>query len=288
MPRDFETGDLRSFVATVRAGSITRGAAVLGLTQPAVSQRIQRLERAAGEPVIIRETRGARVTPAGETLLAYAERVLALHDEARAALGGRTDDATGRRTVGLLDDLAITTLPAVLADFAALHPHVDLEVLIAPAATLRALADQGAVDLTLGDPTIMNDASVRWRRQVALEWVAAPAFDPSTDPLPLVLFSPPCSWRQPALDGLSRHGRRWRVAFQSTSVHAVQAAIAAGIGIGALLANNVPPTARRLSPRHDLPPAPLVDLAISRRAGTDADGALDSLERLLHRATASS
>ena len=136
----------------------------------------------------------------------------------------------------------------------------------------------------VGDPSVMPDASVRWRRRVPLEWACAPALDLLLDPLPLVLFSLPCEWRQPVLDALNRHGRQWRIAFQSTSVHAVQAAISAGIGVGALLAGNIPGTALRPSGRHDLPAAPTVEIAISRRAGTDLDPALDSLERLLRRA----
>ncbi|WP_331767080.1 LysR substrate-binding domain-containing protein [Embleya sp. NBC_00896] len=96
-----------------------------------------------------------------------------------------------------------------------------------------------------------------------------------------MLFSQPCQWRQPALDALDRHGRHWRIAFQSTSVHAVQAAVSAGIGVGALLPGNLPPGAVRLSAQHGLPSAPTVDIAISRRADTDTDAALVSLERLL-------
>jgi DNA-binding transcriptional LysR family regulator len=284
MDSPFEIADLRAFSATVRAGSITRAAAVLQLSQPTVSQRLQRLERAARERLLTRERRGARITPAGESLLAYAERILALHDEARASLGGPGAGPAGRRSVGLLEDVAITTLPTALADFAALHPGIDLEVIIGPAATLRPLADGGRLDLTLGDPAIMAGPAVRWRRQVPLAWVGAPALDPRRDPLPLVLFSPPCRWRQPLLDTLSRHGRRWRVAFESTSVHAVQAAVAAGIGVSALLSGNIVAGMLRLSAAHGLPAAPLVDLAVSRRPGTEADQAISSLERLLTRA----
>jgi DNA-binding transcriptional LysR family regulator len=282
MATDFEITDLRSFVAAVRAGSITRGALALGLTQPAVSQRIQRLERAAGERILIRDTRGTRATQAGEKLLAYAERMLALHDEARVSLS-RHSEPSGRRTVGLLEDLAISALPAVLADFAALHPHIDLEVVTGSAAMLRRLTQRGRLDLVFGDPTVTTDASQRWRRQVPLVWACAPAFDPLVDPLPLVLFSQPCQWRQPVLDAISHHGRPWRIAFQSTSVHAVQTAILACIGVGALLTSNVPVTALRPTQRHNLPPAPRVDIAISRRAGTESDTAIDSLQRLLQR-----
>ncbi|MFI6323515.1 LysR family transcriptional regulator [Nonomuraea sp. NPDC050556] len=278
---DFQIADLRSFAATVRAGSITRAAAALQLSQPAVSQRIQRLEQAAGERILVRDSQGARPTPAGEKLLAYAERLLVLHDEARESVNGRAASA-GRRTIGLLEDLAITALPTALADFAALHPLVDLEVVIGSAATLRRLADRGRLDLALGDPAAMSEAALRWERRVPLVWVCAPGFDHAREPLPLVMFSQPCQWRQPMLDALSRHGREWRIAFQSTSAHAVIAAISAGIGLGALLADNVPAGAVR--PAEGLPEPLNVDIAISRRADTDADPALNSLERLLRRA----
>jgi DNA-binding transcriptional LysR family regulator len=282
MSADFGIADLRSFVATVRSGSITRASIALGLSQPAVSQRIQRLEKVAGEQILVRETRGPRLTPAGETLLAYAERMLALHEEARDALDGRAaGEPSGRRTVGLLEDLAITSLPTALADFASLHPRVDLEVIVGAAAPLRRLANRGRLDLVCGDPSVMTEASIRWRRQVPLVWACAPSFDPLAEPLPLVLFSPPCQWRQPVLDAIGHHGRRWRIAFQSTSVQAVQAAISAGLGVGALLAGNLPPVAVRPTTRHNLPSAPLVDIAISRRAGTESDAAVHSLERLL-------
>jgi DNA-binding transcriptional LysR family regulator len=284
MPSDFSIADLRSFVATVRSGSITRGAAALGLSQPAVSQRIQRLEKAAGDRILVRDTRGPRLTPAGETLLAYAERMLLLHEEARDAIDARAGTGSGHCTVGLLEDLAITALPAALADFARLHPQVDLEVIVGAAGPLGRMASRGRLDLVFGDPAALPEAAIRWRRQLELVWAHSPSFDPRTEPLPLVMFSPPCQWRQPVLDAVGRHGRRWRIAFQSTSVIAVQAAIEAGLGVGALLAGNLPPGAVRGSARHSLPPAPAVDIAIGRRAGTESDAALNSLERLLRRA----
>lgn len=288
MDGDFRISDLRSFTATVRAGSISRGAVVLGLTQPAVTQRIRRLEGAAGDRILVREPRGVRTTPAGEKLLAYAERILALHDDARASVKGHGAEPEGHRAVGLLEDLAITTLPTALADFAKIHPLVDLEVIVGSARALRGLADRGRLDLVFGDPSVMGEASVRWRHQAPLAWAYAPSFDPTTEPLPLVLFSHPCQWRQPVLDAITRHGRQWRTAFQSTSVHAVQAAIAAGIGVGALLTTNVPPTAVRPAAHRDLPEPPVVEVVLSRRAATETDPALDSLERLLKRALTAS
>src|SRR5215469_3669024 len=141
MRDDLKITDLRSFAATIRSGSITRGATALDLSQPVVSQRIQRLEKIVGERLVIRDARGTRVTPQGEKLLAYAERILALHDEARSVLGEHHRPFAGKRSIGLLEDLAISHLPAALADFARLHPGVELEVIVGTAASLRERAE---------------------------------------------------------------------------------------------------------------------------------------------------
>jgi DNA-binding transcriptional LysR family regulator len=284
MQDDLKITDLRSFAAAIRSGSITRGATALGLSQPVVSQRIQRLEKIVGKQLVIRDARGTFATPHGEKLLAYAERILELHDEARSVLEEDHQPFAGKRSIGLLEDLAIAHLPAALADFARLHPGVELEVVVGPAAVLRKRAERGELDLVLGDPDVMPEPTVRWRKSLQLSWACAPSFDLAAAPLPLVLFSPPCRWRQPLLDAVSAHGREWRVAFQSTSMHAVQAALAAGIGIGALLPANVPPTCRCPQAGNSLPPAPTVEIAIARRAGTGTDPALASLDGLLRRA----
>lgn len=76
------------FLSVAAAGSFGRGAARLHLSQPAVSERMARLERDLGRRLFLRTGRGVRLTPAGERLLPYAERCLALADEAVIAVRG--------------------------------------------------------------------------------------------------------------------------------------------------------------------------------------------------------
>ncbi|MGW3667029.1 LysR substrate-binding domain-containing protein [Streptomyces sp. NPDC005141] len=110
---------------------------------------------------------------------------------------------------------------------------------------------------------------------------AARDFDAAQDPLPLVLFSQPCRWRAPLLDALETAGRRWDVAFESTALGAVQAAVRAGLGATALLPANVEPgTATDV-----LPALPDVEVALIRPTGTDGDPLLDAVENLLRRLT---
>jgi DNA-binding transcriptional LysR family regulator len=279
---DLNIPDLRAFVASVRAGSISQAATILAVSQPTVSQRLQRLERAIGDRLLVRGKQGVRPTAAGERLLGYAERILAMQQEARHGVAaGPAAAARGRRTIGLLEDLVVTALPVVLADYAVLHPQVQLRVRTGAAAELKRLAVRGQLDLAFGDPTVMPEACIRWRHQAPLAWASSPGLDLTGAELPLVMFSPPCRWRRPVLDAVERAGRRWRVAFQSNSMAAVQAAVVTGLGAAALLPGSVPAGCSADAAATLLPDLPEVDIAVSRRPGVEGDLALNTLESLL-------
>lgn len=97
--RYLETSLLWMFVSCARSGSISRAAAALGYSQPALSQQLRRLERSVGQPLLHRTATGVSLTRAGEALLPYAERILALSAQALTAAGqtvtGRPDESRG-------------------------------------------------------------------------------------------------------------------------------------------------------------------------------------------------
>jgi DNA-binding transcriptional LysR family regulator len=231
-----------------------------------------------------RTTRGVTLTTAGDAALRYAERVLALVDELTEHT--RAPVAAGRYRLGLLEDIAVGGLPEVLADFAAVHPGAVLDVIVSGSADLRAQLDSGSLDLAIGDPDVISAAaSVPCRRGLfRLEWVAHPRFDHTIDPLPVVLFAPPCAWRDALLDALAGSGRRWRSAFESSSLSAVHAAVRAGLGLTALLAGTVQPGMTVVGEPGGLPDAPSIELALYRRRGLPSTPTLDRLEELLWRA----
>lgn len=78
---------LRSFLAVVQTGGFTRAAASLHLTQSTVSQQVRRLEEQIGAELLDRSGRYVVTTTEGERLLGYANRIVALMDEAMLALG---------------------------------------------------------------------------------------------------------------------------------------------------------------------------------------------------------
>ncbi|UNS98929.1 LysR family transcriptional regulator [Streptomyces tubbatahanensis] len=278
MPRDLETAWLRSFVAIVRAGSISRAAAALGHTQPALSQQVRKLERAVGRPLFHRSPSGVSPTRAGEELLPYAERILAL-GEAALTETGRT--LTGRCGVGLLEDLAASQLPQVLADLARLHPGARLEVLNLSHAAMREAYDTGRVHLVLNEvPAVPGPP--RWTVRRPLVWAVGQGVEVTADPLPVVLFSNTCAWRTSVLETLERAGRPWRVAFESNSLAGVLAAVRAGLGVAALLpANREPAMACREADA--LPTLPDVELGLARHPRSEGDPLIDAVETALRR-----
>jgi DNA-binding transcriptional LysR family regulator len=278
MARDLEIAWLRSFVTAVRSGSISRAATALGHTQPALSQQLRKLESAVGRALLNRSPSGVSPTRAGEEFLPYAERILALSAQALTETGGAL---TGHCGVGLLEDLAASQLPQALADLARLHPGATLEVLSLSNAAMRETYDAGRVQLVL-DAVPDVPGPPRWTVRRPLVWAIGQDVEVAADPLPVVLFSNPCSWRTLVLETLERADRRWRVAFESNSLAGVLAAVRAGLGVAALMPANLEP-AMACHDADTLPTLPDVEFGLARHPRTEGDPLIDAVETALRR-----
>ena len=118
-----DAGDLKIFQAVAREGSITKAAIVLNYVQSNVTTRIRQLEAQLQVPLFYRSNRGMILTPAGENLLGYANRILQLLDEAEqvAQEGG---PPTGKLRLGSIETAASHFLTPLLAKYCACYPKV--------------------------------------------------------------------------------------------------------------------------------------------------------------------
>jgi DNA-binding transcriptional LysR family regulator len=278
MAIDLDTGLLRNFLVCSRLGSISRAAGALGRTQPALSQQLRRLEDLVGDVLLERNAGGVTLTAAGAALLPYAERILALSGEALA--GVPRSKLSGRCSVGVLEDFTGTALPAVFADFARMHPETTLELLSLFSIDTQTALDDGRIQLALCDAAFLR-RPLRWSRPMKLLWAAAEDFDASLDPIPLVVFSEPCSWRALMQAALSSAGRRYRIAFESGSLTAVQAAIRAGLGVTALLPTSLGPGLVSAPLSQYLPSLPDIEIGLSRRPESEGDNLVSAVEEML-------
>src|SRR5690242_8654965 len=97
---------LKTFLAVIRHGNLTRAAAEVNLAQSSLSDQIQVLEEELGTELFLRPRQGVALTPAGATLKAYAEEILALNDEAKAAVRAAAGNLEQSITLGTLETIA--------------------------------------------------------------------------------------------------------------------------------------------------------------------------------------
>lgn len=126
-----EIGALRAFKAVADIGSVTAAAKRLSYVQSNVTARVRRLEAIVGAPLFHRQRRGMVLTPAGETLLVYANRVLGLVDEACQAVAETVGEGAALR-IGSLESTAAVRLPSVLAALHRQHPTLQIFVATGP------------------------------------------------------------------------------------------------------------------------------------------------------------
>jgi DNA-binding transcriptional LysR family regulator len=222
---------LNIFRTVVRENGVTRAATKLNRVQSNVTTRIRQLEEQLGAELFTRDGRRLILTPAGETLLPYAERLLALADEARHAVA--ENRPRGRLRLGTMESTAASRLPRALAEYHRRWPEVTLELVTGVTRDLIDSVRNFEVDAALVAKSI--DAAS----------TPADTFDyvpVSREELVLLTPSghrPIGSARDVALSTLGAYAERWferdgvRIArvLELGSYHAIVACVAAGAGV---------------------------------------------------------
>ncbi len=240
--------------------SFTRAARQLGRSQSAVSMQIKKLEEQAGQPLFRRSGRGLVTTEAGDALLAYAQRIVALNDEAAASLGAPTDSATVR--IGLPQDFFEDVMPASLQEFSRLWPGVHVEVHAGRNYALTEDVEQGRLDVVLAffSPETHKDGTHLCT--LPMQWLGSLSASKSTadGSVRLILNDHPCLFRQAALQTLERQGVRCRVSLTTQSLAGIWAALLLGHGITARTAHRIPAGICDLGTEWGLPKLPAIEL----------------------------
>lgn len=140
---------LELFYAVAQAGSFTKAAEQLYISQPALSQQVGQLEAALGVKVFDRLPRGVRLTSSGQILAGHAARVQSLDEQAQRQIEELKGLARGRLTIGASQTIGVYLMPEILGRFRRTHPLIDLDLQIANTKEIqRELAD-GLLDLAL-------------------------------------------------------------------------------------------------------------------------------------------
>lgn len=277
---------LRSLATGMDLGSFAKAADRLGRSQSAISLQLRKLEEQLGVELLRKQGRNLTLTEAGEVMLGYARRLLALNDEAVTAVRGPRVSGTLR--FGLPQDFAETWFPATLAQFSRAHPQTQIAVTVGRNSELLQRLDEGELDLILilsrdldrPRTTPVLDLPMAWigPREAAL---LVPPRDLKADGVKLVMFEAPCVFRRAASEALEAASMSGRVVFTSPSLSGIWAAVAAGIGVTLRTLASAPPGLRVLGPESGLPPVQAIPLLLVEAPGEAASPVLRRFKEIL-------
>jgi DNA-binding transcriptional LysR family regulator len=225
---------LRTLVAVVDLRSFTKAANSLGLTQPAVSAQIKRLQFLLGGDVFDRSVPGISLTPHGEMVVGYARRLLSINDQI-VRLGGAMPRPELVIRVGTSSDFVASILPGTLARFRESWPDVRLIVRTDCFEPLVRDLRSGALDVLVGlSPEPAADAHVSWTEEIV--WVRGVATRLERDrPVPLVTYGEPCEYHRLAVAALKLAGLHWESVFTGPSIASLAGAVDVGLGVMAIM-----------------------------------------------------
>lgn len=259
---------LRAFVAVADTGGVSRAAAQLHLTQPAVSMQIKRLEEMIGQSLLQRVGRGVALTAHGEQVLGYGRRILALNDEVWARM---TDQAyEGEITLGVPGDIIYPYIPTVLQQMAMKYPRIKVNLISSYTNKLMHQWVNGEIDVILTtEADVKTGGEVLQKAQML--WVGAPDCGVwKTRPARLA-FEEGSLFRQYAQRAMDDAGIAWEIAVESDSIRTIEAAVSADLAIHAALEGTVDHHLEVIPHGGALPELPVFNInmyvAIGPRAG---------------------
>lgn len=253
-----DSSDLQTFLCVVEAGGVTRAATVLHRVPSSITSRIARLEEQLGVALFLREHKRMLLTPAGERLQGYAERVCALLQEAENHV--RPESPGGLFRLGAMESTAAARLPKPLCELHIRFPQLELELHTGDSRELfdGLLANRlHAVFIADApeDPRTQRQAVYEEELVLVAPHGQAPV-DTALDVCgsTLLAFKEGCAYRKRILNWFAKCRTKQQRIVDVSSYHAILGGVAAGMGIAVVPAIVLDKFAdRRLLSVHGLP-----------------------------------
>jgi DNA-binding transcriptional LysR family regulator len=230
-----DLADLLIFKTVVETGGIVKAADRLHRVQSNVTTRIKQLEQSVGVPLFFREKQRLHLSPHGEMLLTYADRLLRLADEAKGALGAGAPHGTLR--LGALESTCASRLPEILSAFHRQCPQVRVELktgtndFLAAAVADRRL-DAAFIALPPAQQTL-DFVPLFQERLVLITSLAHPPVRKAADVAgdSVIAFPSGCAYRRILERWLGPRAAASARVLELSSYHAIVACVASGTGI---------------------------------------------------------
>lgn len=233
---------LEIFALVVETGSFSAAAERLLLTQPAISQHIQDLEAQLGVTLFKRGRRGVTLTPTGETLYAYTQRILRLVLEAETAVTDVRHIKRGQARIGATPGVSMYLLPGWIRTFQRAYPNLTMALETAVTSKILAGVLAHALDIGLieGELTDTERLASFVLREIDMYVIVGAGHDwcqhesvpvAALDGQPFITRSPDSQTRRWIDTLLAEHGVKPRIVAEFDNPEAIKQAVASGIGI---------------------------------------------------------
>src|SRR6266853_3088371 len=236
--RTMDLVELQIFKTVAELGGITKAAAALHRVQSNVTTRVKQLEARLGTKLFHRQGRKLVLSSEGKVLLAYADRLLRLASEARAALKGHGPHGVFR--LGTLESTAATRLPPVLARYHRDYPAVRLELVTGTSGALVDRVLRGEIEAAfVAEPFAAKNLETQHAFSEELVLITPKghrrvARPQDIDERVVLAFTTGCSYRRRLEAWLGRSSVVAERVMEYGSYHAIVACVAAGAGIAAI------------------------------------------------------
>jgi DNA-binding transcriptional LysR family regulator len=255
---------IRTLVVIAETGSFTKAGEKLGLSQPAISAQVKRLQTYVGGAVFDKTSGGVALTPRGNLVMTHARRFLDANDHI-LSLGGTVSDTAAIR-VGM----SVFYMDQFLAAWKKERSAIQVNFESSNSGSLAKGFADGYLDVVCMLYPTQDDVGLveSWTEEIV--WVRSKDFVLSPGaPIPLV------SWLGnradlPSIKALEKSGLNYRIAFASSDHHSRLSAVAAGIGIMALPRRHAADPLV-IAQEYYLPPLEPLRAGIYVRAGVDMD-----------------
>ena len=230
--RNMDIATLRSFRAIAETGSMTRAATRVNMTQSAISMQIKRLESSLDLALFDRTSKGMVTTAAGDQLLRYAKKMLAMNDEAWSRL--TASEYEGELSLGVPNDIINPYIPRILRRFLQDYPRIQVKLHAGHTLELLEQFNKGMHDVLLTTELEPGKGGevLATQRLVWIGAVGGTAWKRS--PLPLS-FTKSCAFRRAAIATLAEEGKEWVETVTSEDDSAGSAMVAVDLGVKAEL-----------------------------------------------------
>jgi DNA-binding transcriptional LysR family regulator len=235
---------LHVFYTVARLLSFTKAAETLHMTQPAVTFQVRQLEEYFNTRLFDRTHNRISLTEAGQRVFDYSERIFQLYNEMENSVRELTGDISGVLILGASTTIAEYLLPALLGDFKAKYPDVNLRLKVSNTDGIVSMVEHNVIDLGVVEAPVTNKNLAvdvcRTDRLVAIVPPGHPLAGTGTIPLdaiteyPYICREEGSGTREVVLEYLRQAGvdpSQLNIIMELGSLEALKGAVESGIGI---------------------------------------------------------